>query len=524
MIGTNLGITTILLLSLLALIKAEIIDYQGLIEANSSYIHISSGYLNAPGYLDLSNLNFVYPPSPALLVDKEGKGNKTFVDSTVDIAFFHLPSSCASSKDGCDLPNLGIGASDNKGNLRWCCSENSQELGFCEEKSLGRLIVNGEFFKGKHRFIDVPSTGDFSTNLKYGKLEEPVNSGKFAFVVANCNDEGRDVMASGDYTWKSAHGYLPGNLFGEMHFFWFLTVLYLILAVWYGIKMKMHEDSYIPIQRWIMGTILMGLLETFFLSGNYWVYNEDGYSFGFAFYTGILIGVLKHGLSRCLILMMSLGWGVVRDQLDNMNHIILLGVLDIGFITAREVMRILAGKEFEALSDQGEEDIWEVYTILAFVVAAIDIIFYLWILDALNGTMQYLENMNQGRKLSRYLRLRCILLFCILFFVMWGVFVSVNSLMDEGIVEDQNSWVAEASLELNSFVLLASVAYLWRPDPNAKNYAYVMELPALGEGDDEDGEHELEMTENVPSAMDDDEEGENGNSFRDEPLKMSNDL
>eukprot|EP00546_Thalassionema_frauenfeldii_P001963 CAMPEP_0178933814 /NCGR_PEP_ID=MMETSP0786-20121207/23502_1 /TAXON_ID=186022 /ORGANISM="Thalassionema frauenfeldii, Strain CCMP 1798" /LENGTH=287 /DNA_ID=CAMNT_0020611499 /DNA_START=493 /DNA_END=1356 /DNA_ORIENTATION=+ len=287
--------------------------------------------------------------------------------------------------------------------------------------------------------------------------------------------------------------------------------------------MKMHEDSYIPIQRWIMGTILMGLLETFFRSGDYWVWNEDGSRFWFALYTGVLIGVLKHGLSRCLILMMSLGWGVVRDQLDGMKQIILLGILYIGTAIARDIMTILAVTEFEALSDQGEDDILEVVTILKFVVAAIDVIFYLWILDALNGTMQYLENMNQMRKLSRYLRLRCILLFSILFALVWAVFVSVNSIMDEGIVEEQNMWVADASMELNYLVLLASVAYLWRPDPNAKNYAYVMELPSLGEGDDdENGEHELEMTENVPSALDDDDDGEeNGESFRDEPFKSN---
>jgi len=496
--------------------KAEIRQYQGLIEANSSYIHYSDGFLEAPGYIDLSNLKFVSL--------RLGSGsNQTFVDSTVDIAFFHLPSTCASSKDGCDWSKLGIGASDDKGNLRWCCSENSQELGFCEEKSQGRLIVNADSFTGQHRFIDVPASGALITNLKYGKLEEPLYSGKYVLVVANCNDDGRDVTITGDYVWKSVHGFLPGNLFGEMYFFGFLTISYLILAGWYGVKMKMHEDSYIPIQRWIMGTILMGLLETFFRSGDYWVWNEDGSRFWFALYTGVLIGVLKHGLSRCLILMMSLGWGVVRDQLDGMKQIILLGILYIGTAIARDIMTILAVTEFEALSDQGEDDILEVVTILKFVVAAIDVIFYLWILDALNGTMQYLENMNQMRKLSRYLRLRCILLFSILFALVWAVFVSVNSIMDEGIVEEQNMWVADASMELNYLVLLASVAYLWRPDPNAKNYAYVMELPSLGEGDDdENGEHELEMTENVPSALDDDDDGEeNGESFRDEPFKSN---
>mmetsp|Transcript_17202 Transcript_17202/g.25468 ORF Transcript_17202/g.25468 Transcript_17202/m.25468 type:complete len:91 (+) Transcript_17202:3-275(+) len=83
-------------------------------------------------------------------------------------------------------------------------------------------------------------------------------------------------------------------------------------------------------------------------------------------------------------------------------------------------------------------------------------------------------------------------------------------------------------MEMNYLFVLSSVAWLWRPSPNAKEFAYVMELPALGVG--EDGEVELEMTASVPSAMDDDddegEEGEfsNGNGsepYKDGDLKLS---
>ena len=42
--------------------------------------------------------------------------------------------------------------------------------------------------------------------------------------------------------------------------------------------------------------------------------------------TGVIVGVLKRGISRCLIVMVSLGWGVVRDDLGAvMNKINLLG-------------------------------------------------------------------------------------------------------------------------------------------------------------------------------------------------------
>ena len=61
-------------------------------------------------------------------------------------------------------------------------------------------------------------------------------------------------------------------------------------------------------------------------------------------------------------------------------------------------------------------------------------------------------------------------------------------------------------MEINYVFVLLSVAILWRPQPNAKEYAYVMELPAVTT--DDDGEVEIEMMGAVPSAMDDDDDEE----------------
>lgn len=426
--------------------------------------------------------------------------------------FFNEPSDCTNSRDGCDWTKLGIGSSDQEGGIRWCCSNEAMDLGFCtgDKGQYGRLIVNTTLFKGQHRFVDVPATGVMDATVHYAQLEVPTTSGKYVLVIANCNDEGRNVLVHGQYTWKSVHGYLPGDIFGEMYFFVFLAAVYLILALWYGINMKVYEDALIPIQKWVLGTIILGLLETFFRSGDYFAWNVDGTRFWFAMYVGVILGVIKRGLSRCLIVMLSLGWGVVRDRLDQMKAIVILGILYMGTAAFRDIMTIIAVTENETLSINEEQKLFDAVTIITFIVAAIDVTFYMWILDALNGTMQYLENMNQRIKLMRYLQLRCILLFSILFAVMWSVFSLVNTYTDSAILEEQQEWAVGALMELNYLAVLIGVAYLWKPNENAKDLAYVMELPALG-GDD----NELEMTSNVPSALDDDDD-ENP-EFQDEP-------
>jgi hypothetical protein len=350
----------------------------------------------------------------------------------------------------------------------------------------------------------VPASGKLETTVKYGKLEEPDDSGKYILIIANCNDEGRDVMVNGKYTWESKHGFLPGDLFGEMFFFAGWTAVYLVIAMWYGCSMWFHADAKIPIQTWIFWTIMMGLMESFFKTGDLLVWNEDGTRFWFAMYTGVLVGALKRGISRCLVVMVSLGWGVVRDSLGStMNKIIVLGVVYVGTSTARDIMTLFAITDNQTLSIDEEAELFDAVTILTFVVAAIDVTFYLWILDGMNATMQYLENMSQTTKLQRYLRLRLILLFSILFAVVWSVFSIVNTAMEDAILQEQQEWAVDAAMEINYLMVLVCVAVLWRPNPNAKEYAYVTEIPAMG---GEDGEDELEMTGNIPSAMDDDDE------------------
>lgn len=87
----------------------------------------------------------------------------------------------------------------------------------------------------------------------------------------------------------------------------------------------------------------------------------------------------------------------------------------------------------------------------------------------------------------------------------------------EGIVREEAEWIVQAATEVNYLFVLLGVAWLWRPNPAAKEYAYALELSST------DAENELELTETVPSAMDDDE-GENppdlNGSFHDERFQI----
>lgn len=219
----------------------------------------------------------------------------------------------------------------------------------------------------------------------------------------------------------------------------------------------------------------------------------------YLFTLGIIIGVLKGSISRCLLIMVSLGWGVIRDTLgDQMKRIVFLGSFYLLVAFLRDIAGIMFVEEIHVLSEEKEEAIYDIFTLFTLLAATVDVVVYMWILDALNGTMQYLENMNQTMKLKRYLRLRLFLLLSILFALFWTILGVVDNISNPKILAENQDWVIPAAWAVNYFFLLSSISLLWRPNPTAKEFAYVMELPSIGD--------DLDFDTNIgPVGIDDDD-------------------
>ena len=540
------------------LVHGGFIDYELILKPTDIEVHYNDGYIIAPGFIDLGSLKFTpisptlgdmlqldfsdddapgdtgsgedddarrerslkLPPPRRQQQERINDGRSVQGDTTstvVDIVIFHLPQWCANQRKGCDWPDLGVGKHtptdpDPITSLRWCCSDETIAVGLCHNDTLGRLLIDDDLFKGNHREVIIPNEGDDITEvIKYGKMEE-TESGTYVVLFANCNIRGREIYVDGESVWKSKHGYLPGELYGFMYFYLIVTGVYIALWALYGYAMKVNAEYRIEIEKWIMLAISLGLLEMIFRSLDYFIWNIKGYRSTFIIWIGVLTGVLKQGISRCLIVMVSLGWGVVRDTLGStMRLIIVLGATYIAVSAARDLLIIFVIEDAGMISTQGEREMITVVQVLTLLISAIDVIFILWILDALNNTVIYLESMNQTRKLERYNKLRCLFMFSILFATIWAVFTLVDSVNEEGLVAEEHAWAIDAATEVNYLFVLIGVALLWRPNPNAQEYAYVMELSGDGGGD---GENEVEMSGvAVPSAADLDDGDDDDNDY-----------
>ena len=196
----------------------------------------------------------------------------------MDVVLFHEPSDCSRLRTGCDWTKLGIGKSDDFGNVRWCCSDAAASMGLCkgDTSEYGRMIIDDSIFKGQRRVIDIPPTGSFTVSIPNPVINVQEQSGKYVLAYGNCNDFGRDVYITGPQEWKSNYGYLQGDLVDLWDFFILLMVVYIALFIWYGVSKRIYKDSSIPIQGYILGTIGLASLEMICRCADYILWNQSG--------------------------------------------------------------------------------------------------------------------------------------------------------------------------------------------------------------------------------------------------------
>lgn len=132
------------------------------------------------------------------------------------------------------------------------------------------------------------------------------------------------------------------------------------------------------------------------------------------------LGVLKRGVSRCLGVMVAMGWGVVRDSLGSaLVKIVFLGLLYSGLTLARDFF-VVAAEDVQTISMSTKYyELLDFAWVLTMLIIFINLVFYFWIIRSLNSTTEYLRNMNQTSKLKRHMRLRCLILTSLFIVALW---------------------------------------------------------------------------------------------------------
>jgi hypothetical protein len=195
---------------------------------------------------------------------QESNGQR--VNQVVDFVLFMIPDDCKQDMWGnCDWSALGVGAVDEEveGDISYCCSEDTASRGICKASDIGKIILDPLLFGGQQKAVDVPTTINTEFTLTgEDSIFKISKSGDHVLLMGNCFDDGIDVLVIGSMEWKSENrGYVPGHLHGLMLFYAAITAIYFLLVIFYYCGMSMFQDNAIPIQKYILATMILGFLE-----------------------------------------------------------------------------------------------------------------------------------------------------------------------------------------------------------------------------------------------------------------------
>ncbi|EJT99947.1 hypothetical protein DACRYDRAFT_23484 [Dacryopinax primogenitus] len=270
-------------------------------------------------------------------------------------------------------------------------------------------------------------------------------------------------------------GLLPASEYPKIWFYLAMTWAYTFVGAIWGWLCYKHRQDLLALQYYIASLIGLLVIEMLASWGYYRYLNAHTSGITSTAFL-IVVAILDAGrnsLSFFLLLVVSLGLTVTRESLGKlMLRAVILGSLHFVFGVVYAVGTVEVTLETASI-----------FLLLTFVVplAFTLSIFLLWIMYALNGTIQELASRKQRYKLSMFTRLYRILLGAV---VIMAIFFVVSSLsFSNRLAEDyaSNSWstrwlLLDGWLALLYLTVFCLIAYIWRPTDNNRYLANVDEI------------------------------------------------
>ncbi|XWS65563.1 hypothetical protein CRYUN_Cryun05aG0124400 [Craigia yunnanensis] len=178
----------------------------------------------------------------------------------------------------------------------------------------------------------------------------------------------------------------------------------------------------------------------------------------------VTFSAVKKAVSRLLLLVVSMGYGVVRPTLGGITFkVLLLGLTYFVFSEALGMVENLGN--IHDLTGKAR-------LFLVLPVSLLDACFIVWIYIALTQTLEKLQIRRSMAKFALYRKFTNSLAISVLLSIAWIgyelYFNAANPLSELW----QRAWIIPAFWNLLAFVLLILICILWAPSNNPTRYAY----------------------------------------------------
>ncbi|KAM9585295.1 transmembrane protein 87B isoform 2-T2 [Trichechus inunguis] len=270
---------------------------------------------------------------------------------------------------------------------------------------------------------------------------------------------------------KGPHGYISASDWPLMIFYMVMCIIYILYGVLWLMWSACYWKDILRIQFWIAAVIFLGMLEKAVFYSEYQNINSTGLSTQGLLIFAELISAVKRTLARLLVIIVSLGYGIVKPRLGTvMYRVIGLGVLYFIFATIEGVMRVIGGSNHLAV------------VLGDIILAVIDSIFVWFIFISLAQTVKTLRLRKNTVKFSLYRHFTNTLIFAVLASVVFMVWTTKTFRIAKCQSDWMERWVDDAFWSFLFSLILVVIMFLWRPSANNQRYAF---MPLIDDSDDE---------------------------------------
>ncbi|XP_051772692.1 LOW QUALITY PROTEIN: transmembrane protein 87A [Ctenopharyngodon idella] len=276
---------------------------------------------------------------------------------------------------------------------------------------------------------------------------------------------------------KGTHGFLSVTEWPLMIFYMVMCMVYILYALLWFVWSSCYWKDLLRIQFWIAGVIFLGMIEKAVFCAEYQNTNNVGSASQGLLIFAELISALKRTLARLLVIIVSLGYGIVKPRLGTVMHrVVGLGVLYFAFAAIEGVLRITGAKDSDL-------------ALLANIpLALLDSSLCWWIFVSLAQTIKTLKLRRNPVKLSLYRHFTNTLIFAVLASIIFMVWTTKKFRLSDCQADWMELWVDDAFWRFLFSIILLVIMFLWRPSANNQRYAFT---PLIDDSDDEEIEEFL---------------------------------
>eukprot|EP00041_Stephanoeca_diplocostata_P016232 m.319164 g.319164 ORF g.319164 m.319164 type:complete len:572 (-) comp20298_c0_seq2:277-1992(-) len=359
---------------------------------------------------------------------------------------------------------------DNAGNdYEYCCDNSS---GLVLNNKYVKYYIDGGRFQcdpdveaGLKKVKALAFTGHYVVYIE----SEPEGFGEHVALAP-----GKPIW--GYITFMNVHGMLSAMVYPQMVFYGSMGLFYMFVGIAWIVLMAVNYHDLLQLQFWLCAVIGIGMIEFAFAYGNLDYMNKHGSRSAFLFYTTQILHALKSTVARILVLVVAMGYGVVKPRLGAAyKQVLVFGILYFVFAAMYSITH-------NADQTQNES---KTAMMAAIPLSVLDAMVLWWIFFTLHHTMKILELRQNRVKLLLYQRFRLLLTFfaigAIVFFG-WTLYNSWDTATNHAW---ENYWLVESFLHVLFTIVLLGILVLWRPTMNNSRYAYAALETDLLDDDDE---------------------------------------